>query len=86
MAMIDGFGDVEAMVWMSWEGGEGSFGIFEEVEGLGLELGLNWNGEDGYRGKRSRFVLSGKEAYRLKARLGEKRVREGERRRTGCVR
>jgi len=50
---------------------------------------LNWNGEVGYGGKRSRFVLSGKEAYRLKARLGEKWERvvdgEGERRR-GCVR
>ena len=45
---------------------------------------MNWNGEDEYGGKRSRLVLSGKEAYRLKARLGEKRervvVREGERR------
>lgn len=51
---------------------------------------MNWNGEGGDGGKRSRFVLSGKEAYRLKARLGEKRervvVREGERRRRGCVR
>ena len=51
---------------------------------------MNWNGEDEYGGKRSHLVLSGKEAYRLKARLGEKRervvVREGERRSRRCVR